>query len=724
MEDPIFAHSVEGQPVTEWETLEEHSLRVAKTAETMAASFGAGPAAAAVALLHDLGKAKPGFQRKLAGERNDVTHSAEGALRLAELGPLGLALRPAIAGHHGALPNPERLDRRLAAAADIPLPGWCAPSRPTVPTGFPHNRDTFSFSLQFFVRMIYSCLTDADDRETGAFYHEVDGKGLPSVPDRLSDDMRAAFNRHMRAVAGQATPSAINVLRAEVLEHALQSAQATPGLFTLTVPTGGGKTLASLGFGLEHAAQHGLRRIVYVVPYTSIVEQTASVFREVLGSDAVLEHHASFDDSAMNEDEREQRRSGTISWNRPVIVTTGVQFFESMFAARKRRCRKLHNLAQSVIILDEAQSLPLPFLRPCLAAIRELSGAYGASVVLCTATQPALTKSDGFPASEALQDVREIAPEPDRLYDVLKRVEVRNVGALSDSEVAERLLCVEQVLVIVDNRAQARRLFDAIREQPSARHLSTLMTAAHRRAVLQDVRALLAAGQPVRLVSTSLIEAGVDISFPRVLRAEAGIDSIAQAAGRCNRNGELGELGLVEVFAPEVDPPPAVKQFAETARRVMATTDDPLSRAAVTAYFRDLWDQYGPDALDAAEVAGLNGILHALAKCKGRVPYEDIEAAFRLIPDGQKSVVIRDGEYGIGSDELDKLRFRKPGTVARAFQPHTVSVPYSLWDALWQAGHLKWWEEGEFGPQFAMLEHLQDYDAQAGLGIVSGGMVI
>ncbi|WP_149758789.1 CRISPR-associated endonuclease Cas3'' [Roseivivax sediminis] len=713
----FYAHSREGCPRSDWETLEAHSLRVARAARLRADVFGGGEYAWLLGLLHDLGKAKPAFQRKLDGECNDASHSGEGARVLAKAGGFSGTLAGIIAGHHGRLPDPDRLKARIEAAEDVPFPAWCHLATLDPPGRLREEKSLAPYRLQFLVRMLYGALCDADDRETGAFY----AGGEDRAPGEVSEAMRDAFNTYM---AGKAGDGPVNDLRSRVLAHARGVAPKAPGLFTLTVPTGGGKTLTSLGFGLDHALAHGLRRLIYVIPYTSIIEQTADVFRQVLGANAVLEHHSNADWDGEDEAEEEQRRVMGASWDVPVVVTTAVQFFESLHAARKKRCRKLPSLARSVIVLDEAQTMPLPLLRPCLAALRELIEGYDASVVLSTATQPALTKAGGFPAGEALEGAREIAPDPAKLFAALKRVEVRDVGAMDDLALADRLRGAERVLCIVDNRMQARALFDAVVDMPGAAHLSTLMVPAHRRAVLDKVRDRLKSEAPVRLVSTSLIEAGVDVDFPLVLRAAAGIDSVAQAAGRCNREGKLAQ-GLVEIFRPEHPAPPAVEQFAQIGRAVLAERhDDPIGEDAVASYFRQLWDEYGPDALDAVEVGGIGGLLQAIRRNGPACPYEQIEEAFRIIPSGERTVIVRDGDWGISANALEDLRFRSVATVAKAVQPHAVNVPWKLWTELWKGGHLAWWEADQFEEQFAVLQTSDLYDAQAGLsGEGEGGWV-
>ncbi|MFD0858613.1 CRISPR-associated endonuclease Cas3'' [Roseovarius aquimarinus] len=702
----IYAHSLENRSKTDWETLEAHSLRVAEGARRRAEVFGAGDMAAMLGLLHDLGKIKPGFQRKLNGEVNDVSHSGEGAKLLWK--GLGRPLAAAIAGHHGRLPDPDRLRARIEGAEAIPLPDWCRLPEWNWPARIAADKRQAPYRLQFLTRMLYGALCDADDRETAAFY----AGELDRMPGEITPAMLASFDAYMAGLGGTGP---VNNLRRRVLEHACSMGSHAPGLFTLTVPTGGGKTLSSMGFGLNHARAHRMRRLIFVIPYMSIIEQTADVFRDVLGPDAVLEHHSNADWDGEDEGEAEQLRVMGASWDVPVVVTTAVQFFESLHAARKKRCRKLPSLAQAVIVLDEAQTMPLALLRPCLAALRELMEAYGATVVLSTATQPALTRAGGFLADEALEGGREIAPDPAALFDALKRVEVRDVGAMDDVALADRLQVSAQALCIVDNRTQARALFDAIRDAPGAAHLSTLMVPAHRRAVLAEVRERLKNNGPARLVSTSLIEAGVDVDFPLVLRAAAGIDSIAQAAGRCNREGKL-DRGLVEVFRSEHSAPPAVEQFAAIGREVLAEAhDDPIGEDAVASYFRRLWGTYGADALDAAEVNGTAGLLAAIRACGADCPYEQIEAAFRMISEKQRNVIICDGAWGVPRDALEDLRFGSAGAVAKRVQHHSVNVPWGLWETLWEEGHIAWWSQDRFGEQFATLQTSDLYDACAGL---------
>ena len=363
-----------------------------------------------------------------------------------------------------------------------------------------------------------------------------------------------------------------------------------PGLFSLTVPTGGGKTLSSLAFALRHAQRYSLRRVVYVVPFTTITEQTAEQFRHVMrplgDSDPVIEHHSNLDAGS----ETTASRLATENWDAPLVVTTSVQFYDSLFAARPSRCRKLHSLAKAVIILDEAQTLPVDYLEPCLRVLRELTANYGSTVVLCTATQPAVEWRDDFRIG--LAGVREIVPDPPRLYASLKRVDVEHLGQRNDASLAEDLMAHEQVLCIVNTRRHARTLSEAIGDRDHQHfHLSALMCPQHRTTVLTNIKAALKARRICRVISTQLIECGVDIDFPTVYRSLAGVDSIAQAAGRCNRHGAQ-KTGRTFVFRSEHEE--SERYFADTANcasQVLPLHEDPLSLDAVEHYFRlYYWD--------------------------------------------------------------------------------------------------------------------------------------
>ncbi len=725
----FYAHSTSIPDKSNWQTLESHLRMVGYMAAKQASRFGAPEWGRTAGLLHDIGKYTFPFQRRLEGSPERVDHSTAGAHIAIEKYPqLGHLLAYLIAGHHAGLANGrdsgERTPLKGRLEADLPPlePVWqqeiTLPGELRPPDSFEWQKRRFHFQLSFFARMVFSCLVDADFIDTEHFYalHE---KGFPNARGGGPGlgVLRDALNSYLAAFKAN---SDVNRLRGEILTHVRTQAEKPPGRFTLTVPTGGGKTLASLAFALDHAITHGMDRVIYVIPFTSIVEQNAAVFRHALGEygdAAVLEHHSAFDsDVPRNRDSRDKLRRDSENWDVPIIVTTAVQFFESLFAAKTSRCRKLHNIANSVVVLDEAQTMPLPLLRPSVAALDELALNYRTSVVLCTATQPALAETDDTERSfvGGLRDLHELAPNPQQLYRQLERVTVRHVGTLEDEALRNELLATEQVLCIVNNRRHARALFEAIAEQPGAYHLTTSMCALHRRQVLAEIRQQLKDGQPCRVVSTSLIEAGVDVDFPRVLRAEAGLDSIAQAAGRCNREGKRHIADSeVRVFAMANDdwaPPPELEQFAQVSREVLRRhRDDPLSLDAIEAYFRLLYWQQGDKALDRHDLLGLceKGRLEGL-------PFETLEKKFRMIENTQRVVIIPFDKQA--RDAIKRLSHAESiGGIARELQPYTVQVPRQGFDALERVGAIAAAEPDKFGEQFMVLMNMDLYDEMLGL---------
>ncbi|WP_093387227.1 CRISPR-associated helicase/endonuclease Cas3 [Rugamonas rubra] len=721
----FYAHSTDQADKSDWQPLSEHLQAVGDMAARFAGDFSAAELARVAGLLHDLGKYTKEFQLRLAGEHGRVDHSTWGARIACErYGQLGKLLAYGIAGHHAGMANGRDPGERSPLAerlrADLPqlLADWQtdldlpAPGQLSMPSDFQVTQGRGQFQLAFLCRMIFSCLVDADYLDTEAYYQRIEHR--KTRRDTSATPLSTLRTRLETHLASFKADSPLNIVRADILLKVRQGAALQPGLFSLTVPTGGGKTLASLAFALEHAIVHGLNRVIYVIPFTSIVEQTAAVFRHALGDlgDNVLEHHGAFeDDPSQSAEARDKLRLAMENWDRPIIVTTAVQFFESLFAARPSACRKLHHIAASVVILDEAQTLPLKLLTPCVAAIDELALNYKASVVLCTATQPALN-APGFVGG--LRDVRELAPEPARLFSALKRVQIRHAGILSDDELAARMGASSQILCIVNNRRHARALYESIANAPGACHLTTLMYPKHRSKALAEIRARLRDGKPCRLVATSLIEAGVDIDFPTVLRAEAGLDSIAQAAGRCNREGKRpvsdSELLVFTPDNPDWAAPAELKQFAQAAREILRQHGaDPLGLPAIDSYFRLLYWQKGARQLDAHNLlgqisdAGLDGL-----------PFEMLAKKFRMIDNTQMPVIIaldeaprkilRDLEFADGC-----------GKAARGLQPYMVQIPRQTFATLRQTGAIQAAYEKRYGLQFMVLANEELYHPQFGL---------
>lgn len=726
-----FAHSGLESDRSDWQPLSEHLRNVALLAGEFSAAFGASDCGYAAGALHDLGKCTSDFQRRLDGHAIRVDHATRGAMVAVErYGALGRLLAYGIAGHHAGLANGAEAGERTALSdrlrgVGLPelLEGWDqevtlpALDRMGLHCVKVHSPERASFQLAFLARMLFSCLVDADYLDTEAYYDGIEGRtSRRDAPVPSLEELRKQLDSYLKRFK---TDTPVNRIRADILRHVRQQSELAPGLFSLTVPTGGGKTLASLAFALDHAIRHGLRRVIFVIPFTSIVEQNADVFRTAfgpLGPSAVLEHHSAFVSPTPPRDEpdryqaQEKLRLAMENWDAPIVVTTAVQFFESLFAARPSLCRKLHNIADGVVILDEAQTLPLKFLRPVVAAIDELARNYRSSVMLCTATQPALNSPD---FKGGLEGVRELGPDPCATFRQLARVRVKHVGVLDDVQLTAALRARRQVLCIVNNRRHARAVYQSLADLPGSRHLTTLMCARHRSSVLADVRDMLDRGEPCRLVATSLIEAGVDVSFPQVFRAEAGLDSIAQAAGRCNRNGEWPvDASGVFVFSNASDnwaPPPELGQFAQAAREVLRNhSDDPLSPHAIEAYFRQLYWQKGDGELDAANLMGL-----VQSSRIDSLPLETLAVKFRMIDSLQMPVIVPyDNE---ARDALRQLQHsEKIGKIARTLQPYLVAVPRRMFEVLCSVGAIQP-VAAQWGEQFMWLVNPDLYHEQDGL---------
>ncbi len=678
-------------------------------------------------LWHDLGKYRPGFQKyvrladnpdahiegKVGGR--EKTHSVAGALwalqRLEQAhgAPGKLAARVLaylIAGHHSGLADwNDGLEQRLAdpdslqelqeslfasPPDDVLTPDGFTPDLRRIPGG------AAGFAL--WVRMLFSCLVDADFLDTEAHFDAgkpARREGFPSLAH-----MREAFDAHMAALPVPSTP--VNTLRADILRQCRAQAALAPGFFSLTVPTGGGKTLSSLAFALEHAQAHSKRRIVYAIPYTSIIEQTADVFRNVfkaLGDEVLIEHHSQAD--AAEKDETARSRLACENWDAPLVVTTNVQLFESLFAAKTSRCRKLHNLVGSIIVLDEAQQLPPAFLQPILDVLKLLVAHYGVTVVLCTATQPALSSTDYFDASknlDGLSNVREIIDDPDALFAALKRVHVELPPDWTTptpwADIAAQLSEEDCVLAIVNTRKAARELHRLMPE--GTLHLSALMCGAHRKDVIAHIKNRLKDKRegrdtrPLRVVSTQLVEAGVDIDFPVVYRALAGLDSIAQAAGRCNREGRMQGLGRVVVFVPPERPP--LGHLRKGADACISTLHgqaqdpqhDPLARGLFARYFTEFYHSVD---LDQHRVVNLLTVQPRDLAVKFRTAAD----AFRLIDDAESvTVLVRYAAHQQHIDSLlNTLAAEGPQRwLMRKLQRYTVTIPQRLATPMLNQGDL------------------------------------
>lgn len=652
---------------------------------------------------HDLGKFSAEFQEKIRSETGfdefterdaagrRVDHSTAGALLArSAFGSAGGAefvsdaIAAVVAGHHGGLRDlvgqlDERLEQKKdllakALAGDVPSSMLSAP-RPAPPRCIrsTRDRDAAKRDWELWVRFLFSALVDADSLDTEAFCDPETSAERGRFP--LIPALAERLDHHLASLGAKAGP----VMDARrLIQDAVRGAAArAPGVFTLTVPTGGGKTLASLLFGLRHAAAHALDRVIVVPPFTSIIEQTAEVYRSAVGDENVIEHHSALDP-------RNQSRRGALAaenWDAPVVVTTAVQFFESLFASRRSRCRKLHNVANSVVVLDEAQTLPPHLLDPILDVLQALVAGYRVSLVLSTATMPALGRRETFP--HGFDRAVELAPRPEGLADALRRVDVRWPPDLEKPEpldaLAARIAAEPRALAIVHRKLDAvllTRELDRLDGAERTHHLSGNMCPAHRAAVLGAIRESLRAGAGVRVVATQLIEAGVDVDFPVVFRALAGLDSLAQAAGRCNREGRV-ERGRLEVFvAPSLPPPGAPRAGVAVTREMLGAEGhlDLFSPRVHEEFFRRI---YHSQVLDRRGIQAL----------RSDRAFERVADRFRLIDDGAVEVIV---PWERGAEYLADLSRKGPDRgLLRRLQRFHVRVPGSLHRALTEAGALE-----------------------------------
>jgi CRISPR-associated endonuclease/helicase Cas3 len=731
----LYAHTLSHLPPERWELLEEHLETVGLLCQRFAAEFGGGEWGWIAGRCHDLGKASAKFQaflhahyrdRENAGEElsaDRVDHSTFGARYVSSAlsGPVGRLIAFCIAGHHAGLPNAFPVDDQKARSSlSYRLdPSYLIPEviHPEIRLSLPNlklkaDTDERAFSVAFFTRMVFSCLIDADRICTEAFCDRDKAEERAALRPTLAD-LRMQLDAYLEEKQRNSPATLVNRKRRTILEQCLLSAAGRPGFYSLQVPTGGGKTLSSLAFALHHAAEL-MRRIVVAIPFTTIIEQTAETYRQALGSlgeRAVVEHHTNL------RPERSTRANqlATENWDAPLIVTTNVQLFESLFAAATTPCRKLHRLANSVIILDEAQTLPVELLEPTLRALRELVANYGCTVVLCTATQPALEHRRDF--TIGLRGVTPIISESEELFRTMRRVQVKHIGKLTDDALAERLTDHEQVLCIVNTRTHAAKLFDLVSQQAdgeSVFHLSTLMCGEHRRQTLRTVRERLEEKLPCLVISTQLIEAGVDIDLPQVYRAAAGFDSIAQAAGRCNREGRAS-IGTTFVFDAEQPPPKGLlEQGASTARELWSMFEDPLMPAAIEQYFRlmywkksNVWDKYK--------------IMECMKLDSNRprdlyFQFRSIDERYKLIRDVQLPILTpcdrvgADLFYQLQNSVVDYVQHRK-------LQPYLVSVPERTIRELESNGVVKAHESGVW-----VLLRKDAYSLKKGLVLGSIGL--
>ena len=654
-----YAHTAEtadGRPdrdESQWQPLREHLANVAKLAADFAAPFGASEEARLAGLLHDLGKYQPNFQRYLKRGSPRTPHAIHGGAVISKYRNLANV----IASHHAGLHDeddglasslhqlastPEGKSLLQSLLASYKADQLPSPPKPLAPQLPPQGDTTEDLRL----RLLLSALADADYLDTEEHFLRAAGKSRPAVAHASIAELAAKLDAHLQRFADRPAPSPLNQLRSRIAARCAEMGHTSPpGTFSLTVPTGGGKTLASAAFALHHAAAHAFLRVIYVIPYTSIIEQNARVFASIFGAENVLEHHSLADWRAGDETEdapdslNARAKLAAENWDAPFIVTTNVQFFESLHSHRPSAVRKLHRLLGSVVLFDECQTFPPELLDPSLTTLQALQ-AYGkTSFVFCTATQPAFERREFFPAG--FPSLTEIIPTDDSwlLHErpEFRRTRIRyNATPITLESFAAQIATCDRALAIVNTRRVARELFDAVHALTPGTHiyhLSTFMCPAHRQAVFEAIRTRLAASKcPCLVVATQLIEAGVDLDFPRVFRVLGPLDAILQAAGRCNREGRLTDaagqpiLGHVEVvtLADAKLPPGIYKRATALAPKFLPAGDngDDISPDAIHAYFRELYHDTNRDK-------------HAIAHLRAQRLHRTIGLKYRWIEEDE-----------------------------------------------------------------------------------------
>lgn len=631
--------------------LYEHIKNVAELSKKFSECLILSDYAEIIGMLHDVGKYSNRFQQRINGnDKIKVDHSTCGAQEAFKMKLLMAAF--CIAGHHGGIPN---IGVRTDSENDPTLTGrlkrntedysaWInevdrSKFKP-IAEPFTKNRIPYTFILRF----LFSCLVDADYLDTENFMSNG------AVLRDSGEDLTYLLNLLNKHIEKWQNPSGkLNILRTQMLNECIYVGKnCNEKLFTLTVPTGGGKTISSMAFALNYAVKHSKKRIIYVIPYTSIIEQNAEVFRKIFGMNNVLENHSNVDFDSLDNETKIQMMLAAENWNSPIVVTTAVQFFESMFSNKPSKCRKIHNIADSVVIFDEAQMLPLDYLLPCATAIRQLAENYNSAVVLCTATQPNFQSILNLTEKTNKLQLTEICKSAEKMADDFRRVNFKYEGKLEDDEIALELKQCKQVLCIVNKKAHAQKIYSMLGESDENFHLSTYMYPAHRQQVLDEIRKRLDENKPCRVVSTSLVEAGVDIDFPTVYRAISGIDSILQAGGRCNRENKWNSAeSVVHIFNTD-----EVLSYQQTntdaAMAVIKKYCDKIYLPeAIKMYFDDLY--YYRDIDKTHKVFDKKDIIH----CLTNLEFETVSQRFKMIENDTKALYICTDE---NKEEINQLR--------------------------------------------------------------------
>lgn len=686
----MWAHSANYKG--EKHDLVDHILSTAELAEEFANEVGIEGFAYAAGLYHDIGKCHPSFQQYLedpTAPRSVRDHSSAGAVKTAHLSPLGALCAFAVAGHHSGLSSRAALQERVAEKQTAEVVSTALQigeqlfqsrgvSEGEIPTDFSEKWSHLvksartsrprPESLEVWLRMLFSCLVDADYLDTEAHFND----SLSALRKSWHVDIETLWQRLTNYYAQLAPKDAqkrLNKARREVFASCVAAAEQKPGLFNLNAPTGMGKTLAGMGFALRHALVHQKKRVIVVVPYSSIIDQNAAKYKEIFGTEFVLEHHSSVE-VAVADDQSEtenKRKLAAENWDAPIIVTTTVQFFESLFANRTSAVRKLHRIANSVVVLDEVQMLPLELLQPIFSMMQELMAHYGVTFLMSSATPLA---TDLSLEGHALPRPTDVLSDADALFHEFRRVDY-DLQPLREQwtwqRVADEVKQYRQMMVVVNRRSDARALFEKLQGRSNVLHLSAAMCAAHRKEVLNRVKEFLADQKDVVLVATQVVEAGVDIDFPVVMRALGPLDRIVQVAGRCNRE-DGDNRGKVIVFRPAEGglPPGSYRTATKEAENMLL--DDPEALHQLRTYERYFRKLYGSVDTDGKGVQALR------SNSESALHFPQIAKRFRFIEDATHAVVV---PYDARAMELLQ-QFEEKGYLTRTWmreiQPYVVNV--------------------------------------------------
>ncbi len=704
------------------QTNQAHQEGVARLAENFASEFGMGDWGRFFGLIHDKGKERVDFQNYIriqngidAPAYKEKTHAWIGAKIAKIIAPqLYPMLTYPILGHHAGMHDYTDLDGFMEK--EIPREVDCniKIQIPSMEFFQKHNLFSKSKYIHHVERMLFSCLVDADYLDTENFMQPEKSEIRNNVISL--NELLPKLEEFLSKLKPD-TP--VNVIRKEIQDCCRKGAEKTSGVYSLTVPTGGGKTLSSLLWAMLHAVKNGKRRIIVAIPYTSIITQTAAIFKSIFGPEAVLEHHSNYD---YHEDEDQDgefnpEQLSSENWDAPIIVTTNVQLFESMYASHPGRCRKLHNIANSVILLDEVQTLPGEHLQAIVDALKAYHELFGVSLLFTTASQPTLegVRKGHDKNLIGFDKIEELVPVELKLHERLRRVELEfEEETLSYDEIAEKMMQYDRVLCIVNTRRTASELFAHLPKSEYNYHLSRNMCPDHVDATLEEIKERLKTndGNPIRVVTTQLIEAGVDIDFPIVMRQEIGLDSILQAAGRCNREGKMEELGKTFVFKIDgVNVPRGTMNDANNARLNMRPFEDLFVPEAMTEYFTQYYSRI--PTFDKKNSNLDNENIESLLHNVGYLRFDTADKYFNLIDDSGYSVVVNYQNSAVLVDEMRNRNVSKQ--MFRKLSRYIVTIPKFSFEELVKIGVIESIQSLGKETGLYYLSDKKQYDSQYGL---------